>query len=247
MEGGEGRVTLDLPLTDPQPSSHGTPSALPPPPLPSPTHPMHCLSLLPSPGCALSFGRCPHLLTIAKGGGGPVEVGVFPVSALMLVRGRLCWAPSRLISVAVSVQVAPLYAMIISDDDSKCLQPGCGELMRGYVPWVSFSVTLLAPWASVVGVGHYLSVAAVAAVTIITFASLTVPDLSTTQRSVAVVASTIVSGVLAIVRCALAAGWCAWVCPCHCVFVSVVYVLVCMCVCGGGSEREGGGTGAAVR
>ncbi len=140
-----------------------------------------------------------------------------PCFPRLLSCSRILFIPyfsRRLSAVAVSVQVSPLYAMIISNDNDKCLQPGCGELSVGYVPWVSYGVTLLAPWTSVVGVGHYLSVAAVAAVTIITFAALTVPDLATTERSVAVVFSTIVSGILAIVRR-------VWLC-CLCVLVHCV-------------------------
>jgi hypothetical protein len=120
--------------------------------------------------------------------------------------------------VTISVQLSPLHALVLADDNGKCAQPGCSELSVGHVPWGSLAVTLVAPWLAVFAVAQYLSTGVLGAVTVVTFAGLTLPDLSTTSESVAVVAATIVSAAMAAVswpRCpyglsVACGGWAGW-------------------------------------
>ena len=108
-------------------------------------------------------------------------------------------------AVVVSIQFEPLYGIRRTSAGEPCLLPGCDELDLGFVPWISYGVTLFAPWLVVLAVAKHTAVLIVGVITVVTFAALTVPDLATAQRSVAVVFTTAISALLAAV-CSGAAG-----------------------------------------
>jgi hypothetical protein len=101
---------------------------------------------------------------------------------------------------AVSIQFLPLYGVLHDSSSDACRLPGCDELVNGFVPWVSFAVTLLAPWQCIIATSGPFITAAVSVIVVVVFAAVTAKQLNTRGDAAASVITLGFSGIVAVVR-----------------------------------------------